>query len=155
MSCADGVVAQKRSTDICSSSRSRSIDPRYDTLYLSNYATINILDELKRIPGVADATIFGARDYSMRIWLNPAKMAQLGVTPTDVAQAIAAQNAQYAAGKIGAEPAPPGQTLVYTVSARGRLEDPADFGNIVLRSTGPGGALRVRDVARIELGAVS
>ncbi|HEV8552009.1 MAG TPA: multidrug efflux RND transporter permease subunit [Casimicrobiaceae bacterium] len=150
-----GVVAQKRSTDILLVISLSSVDPRYDTLYLSNYATINILDELKRIPGVADATIFGARDYSMRIWLNPAKMAQLGVTPTDVAQAIAAQNAQYAAGKIGAEPAPPGQALVYTVTARGRLEDPADFGNIVLRSTGPGGALRVRDVARIELGAVS
>jgi multidrug efflux pump len=150
-----GVVAQKRSTDILLVISLSSVDPRYDTLYLSNYATINILDELKRIPGVADATIFGARDYSMRVWLNPAKMAQLGVTPTDVAQAIAAQNAQYAAGKIGAEPAPPGQALVYTVTARGRLEDPADFGNIVLRSTGPGGALRIRDVARIELGAVS
>jgi multidrug efflux pump len=150
-----GVVAQKRSTDILLVISLSSNDPRYDTLYLSNYATINILDELKRIPGVADATIFGARDYSMRIWLNPAKMAQLGVTPTDVSQAIAAQNAQYAAGKIGAEPAPPGQALVYTVNARGRLEEPADFGNIILRSTGPGGALRVRDVARIELGAVS
>jgi HAE1 family hydrophobic/amphiphilic exporter-1/multidrug efflux pump len=150
-----GVVAQKRSTDILLVISLSSTDPRYDTLYLSNYATINILDELKRIPGVADATIFGARDYSMRIWLNPARMAQLGVTPTDVAQAVAAQNAQYAAGKIGAEPAPPGQALVYTVNARGRLEEPSDFGNIILRSTGPGGALRVRDVARIELGAVS
>ena len=150
-----GVVAQKRSTDILLVISLTSVDPRYDTLYLSNYATINILDELKRIPGVADATIFGARDYSMRVWLNTAKMAQLGVTATDVAQAIAAQNAQYAAGKIGAEPAPAGQALVYTVTARGRLEEPADFGNIILRSSGPGGALRIRDVARIELGAVS
>src|SRR5438094_9873594 len=87
-----GVVAQKRSTDILLGISLTSNDPRYDTLYLSNYATINILDELKRIPGVADATIFGARDYSMRVWLNPAKMAQLGVTATDVAQAIATQN---------------------------------------------------------------
>ena len=150
-----GVVAQKRSTDILLVIALGSNDPRYDTLYLSNYATINLLDELKRIPGVADATIFGARDYSMRVWLNPAKMSQLGVTTTDVAQAIATQNNQYAAGKIGAEPAPPGQSLVYTVTARGRLVDPDDFGNIVLRSTGPGGALRIRDVARIELGAVS
>ena len=150
-----GVVAQKRSTDILLVIALGSNDPRYDTLYLSNYATINLLDELKRIPGVADATIFGARDYSMRVWLNPAKMSQLGVTTTDIAQAIGAQNNQYAAGKIGAEPAPPGQSLVYTVTARGRLVDPDDFGNIVLRSTGPGGALRVRDVARIELGAVS
>jgi multidrug efflux pump len=150
-----GVVALKRSTDILLAIGLSSDDPRYDTLYLSNYATINILDELKRIPGVADVTIFGARDYSMRIWLNPAKMAQLGVTTTDVAQAVTAQNNQYAAGKIGAEPAPAGQALVYTVTARGRLEDPADFGNIVLRANGPGGALRIRDVARIELGAIS
>ena len=150
-----GVVAQKRSTDILLVISLSSNDPRYDTLYLSNYATINILDEIKRIPGVADVTIFGARDYSMRIWLNPAKMSQLGITATDVASAISAQNYQYAAGKIGAEPAPPGQSLVYTVTARGRLEEPADFGNIVLRSSGPGGALRIRDVARIELGAVS
>jgi HAE1 family hydrophobic/amphiphilic exporter-1/multidrug efflux pump len=150
-----GVVAQKRSTDILLVISLSSNDPRYDTLYLSNYATINILDEIKRIPGVADVTIFGARDYSMRVWLDPAKMAQLGVTATDVASAISAQNYQYAAGKIGAEPAPPGQALVYTVTAHGRLEEPADFGNIVLRSSGPGGALRIRDVARIELGAVS
>jgi multidrug efflux pump len=150
-----GVVAQKRSTDILLVIALTSNDPRYDTLYLSNYATINVLDEIKRIPGVADATIFGARDYSMRVWLNPAKMAQLGVTATDIASAISAQNYQYAAGKIGAEPAPVGQSLVYTVTARGRLEEPADFGNIVLRSSGPGGALRIRDVARVELGAVS
>ena len=150
-----GVVAQKRSTDILLVISLTSVDPRYDTLYLSNYATINILDELKRIPGVADATIFGARDYAMRVWLNPARMAQLGVTPTDVADAIAAQNYQYASGKIGAEPAPKGQALTYTVTARGRLEEPEDFGNIVLRSSGPGGALRIRDVGRVELGAVS
>ena len=150
-----GVVAQKRSTDILLVISLTSVDPRYDTLYLSNYATINILDELKRVPGVADATIFGARDYAMRVWLNPARMAQLGVTPTDIAEAIAAQNYQYASGKIGAEPAPKGQALTYTVTARGRLEEPEDFGNIVLRSSGPGGALRIRDVARAELGAVS
>jgi HAE1 family hydrophobic/amphiphilic exporter-1/multidrug efflux pump len=150
-----GVVAQKRSTDILLAIALTSVDPRYDTLYLSNYATINILDEIKRIPGVADATIFGARDYAMRVWLNPARMAQLGVTPTDVADAISAQNYQYASGKIGAEPAPRGQALVYTVTARGRLDEPEDFGNIVLRSSGPGGALRIRDVARVELGAVS
>src|SRR6478736_2337898 len=132
-----------------------SSDPRYDTLYLSNYATINLLDELKRIPGVADATIFGARDYSMRVWLNPPRMALLGVTPTDVAQAIAAQNYQYASGKIGAEPAPPGQAIVYTVTARGRLDEATDFGNIVLRANGPNGTLRIRDIARVELGAAS
>src|SRR5436190_4471450 len=150
-----GVIAQKRSTDILLVIALTSSDPRYDTLYLSNYATINLLDELKRIPGVADATIFGARDYSMRVWLNPPRMALLGITPTDVAQAIAAQNYQYASGKIGAEPAPPGQALVYTVTARGRLDEATDFGNIVLRANGPNGTLRIRDVARVELGAAS
>src|SRR5436190_11792480 len=94
----NGVVAQKRSTDILFVVALSSSDPRYDTLFLSNYATVNVLDDLKRVPGVADATIFGARDYSMRIWLRPDKMAQLGVTTSDIATALRAQNAQYAAG---------------------------------------------------------
>jgi HAE1 family hydrophobic/amphiphilic exporter-1/multidrug efflux pump len=151
----NGVVAQKRSTDILFVVALSSTDPRYDTLYLSNYATVNILDELKRVPGVADATIFGARDYSMRIWLRPDKMAQLGITTTDIANAVRIQNNQYAAGKIGQEPAPSGQSLVYTVTARGRMVDPEEFGDIVLRASGPGGTLRLKDVARIELGALS
>jgi HAE1 family hydrophobic/amphiphilic exporter-1/multidrug efflux pump len=151
----NGVVAQKRSTDILLVIALSSNDPRYDTLYLSNYATVNLLDELKRVPGVADATIFGARDYSMRIWLKPDRMAQLGVTPTDIAAAVSAQNNQYAAGKIGQEPAPAGQALTYTVTSRGRLDSPEDFGNIIVRAGGPSGALRIRDVARVELGAQS
>src|SRR5712691_9218082 len=113
------------------------------------------LDILQRVPGVADSTILGARDYSMRIWLRPDKMAQLGVTATDVAAAIRAQNNQYAAGKIGQDPAPGDQALIYTVTAQGRLIQPEEFGNIVLRSSGPGGVLRVKDIARIELGAIS
>src|SRR5216684_4078818 len=120
-----GVVVQKRSVDILLFVAVTSTDPRFDTLYLSNFMTINALDVLKRVPGVADATIFGARDYSMRIWLRPDKMAQLGITATDVAAAIRAQSNQYAVG------------------------------NIVLRSSGPGGVLRVKDIARIELGAIS
>ena len=150
-----GVVVQKRSLDILMFVAVTSTDPRYDTLYLSNFMTINALDVLKRVPGVADATIFGARDYSMRIWLRPDKMAQLGVTATDVAAAIRAQNAQYAAGKIGQDPAPDDQSLIYTVTAQGRLVQPEEFGNIVLRSSGPGGALRIKDIARIELGAIN
>ena len=150
-----GVVVQKRSLDILMFVAVTSADPRYDTLYLSNFMTINALDVLKRVPGVADATIFGARDYSMRIWLRPDKMAQLGVTATDVAAAIRAQNAQYAAGKIGQDPAPDDQSLIYTVTAQGRLVQPEEFGNIVLRSSGPGGVLRIRDIARIELGAIN
>jgi multidrug efflux pump len=150
-----GVIVQKRSTDILLFVALSSDDPRYDTLYLSNFATANILDDLKRVPGVADSQIIGARDYSMRIWLWPDKMAQLGVTPTDVANAVAAQNNQYAAGKIGQEPAPADQAIIYTVTARGRLLEPEDFGNIVLRSNGPNGVLRIRDVARVELGAIN
>ena len=150
-----GVIVQKRSTDILLFVALSSGDPRYDTLFLSNFATANILDDLKRVPGVADAQIIGARDYSMRIWLRPDKMAQLGITPTDVANAVAAQNNQYAAGKIGQEPAPDDQAIVYTVTARGRLLEPGDFGNIILRANGPNGVLRIRDVARVELGAVN
>ncbi|MFA5914954.1 MAG: multidrug efflux RND transporter permease subunit [Burkholderiales bacterium] len=148
-----GVVVQKRSRDILMAVAVSSTDPRYDTLFLSNFITVNVLDILKRLPGVADAMIFGARDYSMRVWLRPDRMAQLGLTTTDVANAIRAQNNQYAAGKIGQDPAPPGQPLVYTVTARGRLTEPKDFGNIILRASGPNGVLRVKDVARVELGA--
>jgi hydrophobe/amphiphile efflux-1 (HAE1) family protein len=148
-----GVVVQKRSLDILLVVGLTSSDARYDTLFLSNYATVNVLDVLKRVPGVADATIFGARDYSMRIWLKPDRMAQLGITTTDVAAAIRAQNNQYAAGRIGQEPAPDGQSFAYTVTTRGRLVDPEEFGNIVLRSRGTGGVLRLKDVARMELGA--
>ena len=150
-----GVVVQKRTRDILMVVAASSNDARYDTLFLSNFLTVNVLDQLKRVPGVADAIIFGARDYSMRVWLKPDRMAQLGVTTTDVANAIRAQNNQYAAGKIGQEPAVDGQPLVYTVTARGRLVDPDDFGNIILRASGPGGVLRIKDVARLELGAQS
>src|SRR5512146_1016702 len=106
----NGVIVQKRSFDILNVVIISSPDTSRDTLFLSNYATINIVDELKRLPGVADITVFGARDYSMRVWLNTAEMARPGVTPSDVAAAPRAQNAQYAAGKIGAEPAPPSQS---------------------------------------------
>lgn len=149
----NGVQVQKRSNDILLVVALRSADGARDTLFLSNYAALNVVDELKRIKGVGDVTIFGAQDYSMRIWLRPDKMAQLGVTTSDIAAAVNAQNAQYAAGKIGAMPAVSGQNLVYTVTARGRLLDPAEFGNIILRAGGPDGYLRLKDVARIELGA--
>ena len=148
-----GVVVQKRTRDILMVVAASSNDARYDTLFLSNFLTVNVLDLLKRVPGVADASIFGARDYSMRVWLRPDRMAQLGVTTTDVANAIRVQNNQYAAGKIGQDPATDGQPLVYTVTARGRLVDPGEFGNIILRASGSGGVLRVKDVARLELGA--
>ncbi len=151
----NGVTVAKRSMNILLVVALNSPNSTYDTLFLSNYATINVLDELKRVPGAADVTIFGARDYSMRLWLQPDRMAQLGITTGDIAAAVNGQNAQFAAGKIGAEPAPKGQSLVYTVTARGRMLEPEEFGEIVLRASGPSGVLRLKDVARIELGAQS
>ena len=150
-----GLVVQKRSNDILLVVMLTDKQKKYDPLYLSNYATLNVLDELKRVKGVGDANIFGAQDYSMRIWLRPDRMAQLGVTTTDIANSIQAQNAQYAAGKIGQEPSPSSQQLVYTVTAKGRLIDPSEFGDIIIRADGPRGVLHLKDVARIELGAQS
>jgi hydrophobe/amphiphile efflux-1 (HAE1) family protein len=151
----NGVIVQKRTFDILLVVTLNSPGEQRDTLFLSNYASLNIVDELKRLPGVADVTVFGARDYSMRVWINPEKMARLGVTTADVAAALRAQNAQYAAGRIGADPAPPGQNLTYTVTARGRLVEPEEFGEIVVRTAAGGGILRLKDIARIELGALS
>ena len=148
-----GVTVQKRSNDILMVAAITSPEGTRTPLYLSNYALVNILDDLKRIPGVGDAQIFGAMDYSMRLWLRPDRMAQLGVTTTEISNAIAAQNKQNAAGKIGQEPAPNDQQLVYTVTAKGRLTTPEQFGNIVIRADGPKGALYLKDVARVELGA--
>lgn len=151
----NGVIVQKRSNDILQVVALRSDAGKYNTLFLSNYASLNLVDELKRVKGVGDVTIFGAQDYSMRIWLRPDRMAQLGLTTAEVANAVNAQNAQNAAGKIGQEPAPNDQQLVYTVTAKGRLLTEEEFGNIVIRASGPGGLLRLKDIARIELGAYS
>ncbi len=152
-----GVTVLKRSNDILfvATLQSDSDDKPIDILKVSNFVTINLLDEIKRVKGVSDATNVTARDYSMRIWLNVEKMAQLGVTPADVQAAVTAQNNQYAAGRIGAEPSPKDQSLTYTVTTKGRLLEASEFGDIVLRSSGPGGTLRVKDVARVELGAQS
>ena len=149
----NGVIVQKRSNDILLVAALNSPDGSRDTLFLSNYGSLNLVDDLKRLPGVGDVSVFGARDYSMRVWLQPDRMAQLGITPTDVAAAIRAQNAQYAAGKVGAEPALDGQMLVYTVTARGRLVDPAEFGDILVRGGGSSGNIKLKDIARLELGA--
>ena len=151
-----GLRIEKRSNDILMVFMLISKEKgKYDPLYLSNYATLNVLDELKRTKGVGDVQVFGGQDYSMRIWLRPDRMAQLGIATTDVTAAIQAQNAQYAAGKIGQEPMSPDQQLIYTVNAKGRLLTPEQFGNIILRADGPQGVLYLKDVARIELGAQS
>lgn len=148
-----GVIVQKKSNDILLVVMLTSKDKQFDPLFLSNYATLNVLDEIKRVKGVGDASIFGARDYSMRIWLKPDRMAQLRVTTSDIAAAIQSQNAQYAAGKIGQEPSVDEQQLIYTVNAKGRLLDPNEFGNIIVRAGGPDGILYLKDIARIELGS--
>src|SRR5689334_9356205 len=148
----NGVLVQKRSNDILLVIGLQSPKSSRDTTFLANYSQVNLIDDLKRIPGVGDVTLFGS-GYSMRVWLLPDKMARLGVTPTDVANAIRGQNQQYAAGRVGAEPAPTGQALNYTVTARGRLVNPEEFGDIIVRAGGPTGVLRLKDVAQIELGA--
>jgi len=148
-----GVVVAKKSSNILQVIGFTSPSGRYDSVYISNYVLVNVIDELKRLPGVGDATIFGAKDYSMRVWLRPDKLAQLKLTPTDVAKAISEQNAQFAAGRIGQEPAGPGVELNYMVTTQGRLLSADAFENIILRAEPDGSTLRLKDVARVELGS--
>src|SRR4051812_20778223 len=130
-----------------------SPDGRYDDLYVSNYATINVIDELRRVPGVGDIQIFGARDYSIRIWLRPDRLSELGLTPADVAAAVREQNTQAAAGRLGDEPMVKRVDMTLSVTTQGRLSDPAQFEQIVLKTGTNGEIVRLKDVARIELGA--
>ena len=150
-----GVIVKKRSNDILMAMSVISRDGTRDSIYLSNYASINLVDEIKRVPGVGDAGVFGARDYSMRVWLQPDKMSRLGVTTGDVTKAIRATNNQYAAGRLGQEPTPDGQAFSVPIITAGRLSTPEEFGEIIIRSAGAAGTLRLRDVARLELGAQS
>jgi hydrophobe/amphiphile efflux-1 (HAE1) family protein len=150
-----GVIVKKRSNDILMAMSVISKDGTRDSIFLSNYASINLVDDIKRVPGVGDAGVFGARDYSMRIWLQPDKMSRLGVTTGDVTQAIRSTNNQYAAGRLGQEPTPDGQAFSIPIITAGRLSTPEEFGEIIIRSGGPAGTLRLRDVARLELGAQS
>lgn len=125
----------------------------YDATFLANYAYINLADPLLRSPGIGNIQVFGAGQYAMRMWVNPDRLAKLGITVPQIISAIQAQNTVNPAGKAGGEPAPKGQEFTYTVLAQGRLVSPEQFGQIVLRETPDGGIVRVRDVARIELGA--
>jgi len=125
----------------------------YDGTFLANYAYININDKLTRVPGIASVTVFGAGQYAMRFWIKPDQLAKLNLTVPDVLAAIKTQNTVNPAGQIGAEPAPAGQQFTYSVRAQGRLSSPEEFGNIVLRETPNGGVVRLKDVARVELGA--
>ncbi len=150
-----GVKTQKRSPNLTLVVNLLSPQGTYDQLFLSNYADIHIKDALKRVPGVGDVTIFGARDYSMRIWLDPDKLAGVGLAVTEVAQAIRRQNLQVPAGQIGEPPAPSGQEFQYPIITQGRLADVSQFEDIIIRTRPDGSILRVKDVARVELGAQS
>src|SRR6266446_5880732 len=150
-----GVTVAKENPNITLAINLYSPDKSVDLVGLSNYAYLQLVDPLKRIPGVADVSIFGERRYSMRVWLDPDKLAQLGITAVDVQTAIAEQNIQVAAGKIGEAPAPPGTEFEFQVNALGRLTDAQQFGDIVIRAaTNSSATVRLRDVARIELGAL-
>jgi hydrophobe/amphiphile efflux-1 (HAE1) family protein len=128
-------------------------DDRYDSLFLSNYATINLVDQIGSIPGIGEARLAATQDYGMRVWINPDKMAKLGLTATDVNRAIQAQNRQNPAGALGQPPAPMGTDFQYPVTASGRLLQPEQFSDIILRAEPDGSLLRLRDIARVELGA--
>ena len=129
-----------------------SHDGSMNPTQMADYATLNIVDDLKRIPGVGDVSIFGNVQGAMRIWLNPDKMALLGVTVGDVENAVDIQNQQYAAGRVGAAPTAPDQQLFYTVTTEGQLLTEEEFGNITIRSDGPDGIIRLKDIARVEVG---
>ncbi|WP_439536968.1 efflux RND transporter permease subunit [Methyloversatilis sp.] len=148
-----GVTVEKGSSAFLLVLAFYSPDDKYDDLYTSNYVTLNVLDNIKKIPGTTNVQIFGAKDYAMRIWVRPDRMTQLGVTVTEIAAALRDQNAQFAAGKIGQSPTGGGQDMVYTITTKGRLSTVEEFENIILRSNADGSKLRLRDVARIELGS--
>src|SRR6266705_1365251 len=128
-------------------------DGRYDSLFLSNYSTINLVDKIGSIPGIGDTRLAATEDYGMRVWINPDKMAKLGLTATDVSRAIQSQNRQNPAGALGQPPAPMGTDFQYPVHATGRLLEPAQFSDIILRAEPDGSLLRLRDIGRVELGA--
>src|SRR5881397_2228532 len=125
----------------------------YDGIFLANYGYINLYDQLTRVPGIGNVQVFGAGQYAMRLWVKPDQLAKLGITVPEIVSAIQAQNTVNPAGKAGGEPAPKGQEFTYSVLAQGRLASPEEFGQIVVRETPDGGTVRVRDVARIELGS--
>jgi HAE1 family hydrophobic/amphiphilic exporter-1 len=148
-----GVTVQKKSTSILLFVTLSSPDAKYDSLYLSNYATINLKDELSRLPGVGNVTVFGAGQYSMRIWLDPNQLQVRGLMPQDVIQAVQQQSQQVTAGQVGSPPTPPGQAFQYTLNVNGRLEDASQFEDIIVKTGNSGDVTRVRDVGRVELGA--
>ena len=150
-----GITVKKTSPDLLAVIALSSTDPRYDTVYLSNYALLRILDSVKRLPGVGDAIIFGGQNYSMRLILDPVRMAQLDLTPTEIANVVREQNRDFPAGRIGREPTPGGTELTIPVITRGRMSEVKEFEDMIIRAYPDGSMVRMRDVARVELGAQS
>lgn len=149
----EGVTVKKVSTAFLAAIAISATDDRYDSLFLNNYVTINLMDKVGSIDGVGDSRLASQQSYGMRIWINPDKMAKLGLTATDVNVAIQAQNRQNPAGAIGQPPVPNGTDFQYPVNASGRLLNPSQFADIVVRAAPDGSLLRVRDIGRVELGA--
>jgi len=150
-----GLLVRKRSTAILQFVLFHSDNAKLDPLFVSNYVTINVLDALARVPGVGQASMFGNRDYSMRIWFDTDRLASLGMLPSDVLGAIQSQNVQAAVGRVGAEPTSDSTQFQINLQTKGRLTTPEEFGNIVVRANPDGSVLRVRDLARVELGAAT
>jgi len=150
-----GVTVKKKSTDTVMFIGLVSPNGTYDAAYLSNYANLRIRDDLSRVPGVGDVTVFGVGEFSMRLWLDPDLLRARNLAPTDVLAAVREQNIQVAAGRVGAAPAPEGTAFEYILSTQGRLTETEEFGNVIIRTGSDGGTIRLRDVARIELGSDS
>jgi len=148
-----GVTVKKINPSILLVTSIYSPNGTFDSLFLNNYAMINVRDAILRVPGVAQVDLFGGAEYGMRIWLDPNRLAKLGLTPTDIVSAIREQNLQAPSGQVGAAPSPPGQQFTYTVQAPGRLVTPDEFGEIIVRSTPTGEVVRIKDVGRVELGS--
>lgn len=151
----NGITVTKQSPDLLLVVALSSREKAYDDLFLNNYAFLNVQPALARVNGVGNVQLFTQSDYAMRVWLRPDKLAKLGLTAADVAAALREQNIQAAAGQVGAPPAKPGTEFQFSVSVKGRLMQAEEFENIIVRTLPDGGILRLRDVARIELGAKS
>ncbi|PKB91412.1 multidrug efflux RND transporter permease subunit [Ewingella americana] len=148
-----GITTQKQSPTLTLVVHLFSPSGKYDSLYLSNYATLKVKDELARLPGVGQVQIFGAGEYAMRVWLDPNKVASRGLTASDVVNAMREQNVQVSAGQLGAEPMPTKSDYLLSINAQGRLQNEDEFGNIILKTSDDGTVVRLRDVARIEMGS--
>src|SRR5689334_8679457 len=150
-----GVTARNRNPDILQILAIYSPHDRYDQVYLSNFVTLKIKDEIARVDGVGDVSQFGSQDYSMRVWLDPERLAALNLTAGDVAHALREQNRQVAAGHVGQPPAAGGTPFEFTLTTVGRLSEPAEFEDIVLRSDADGRKVRLKDVGQVTLSARS